>query len=532
MRSRYFYTIGITFASGIFTRSFFDVGIEEALFLLLLSFVLAYVWRRSAEDFSSLLFIMSLALLCFTLGALRLDVTDRAISAFSAYENTEVALEGIVVREPDERESTVHLYVRVDELDELVLVTTDVFQSFAYGDRVLVEGELAQPESFETELGRTFNYPGYLKARGVSYVVPFADVAVLDQGEGDAFLSALFTGKAAFMRSVENILPEPEAGLGEGVLLGVKRALGDDLEQTFRQTGIIHIVVLSGYNVMLVAEAIMRLLSFFFLPRTRMIVGIVGISSFALLVGLSATVVRASLMAVLLLVARATGRTYAIVRALVLAGLVMLLINPYLLAFDPGFQLSFAATLGLILLGPLIEKKLSLVPTAFQFREFLTATIATQIFILPLLLYLIGQFSLVSVIVNVLVLPMVPVAMILTFVAGSVGLLMPALGILAGYTAHLSLSYIIAVAEFFGGLPFAAIGVPLFPFWLVIVAYGAIGYGLFLLSRETVEEDVKEEPDEDSDITGLSGWIIEEEIEDSPEALRTSEESVNTFPFR
>ena len=132
----------------------------------------------------------------------------------------------------------------------------------------------------------------------------------------------------------------------------MKRALGKDLEEVFRTVGIIHIVVLSGYNIMIVADAIMRVLALFFFPRTRLIIGVGTIALFAILVGLSATVVRASMMAALVLIARGTGRQYAVLRALAFAGTVMLLINPYLLVYDPVFQLSFLATLGLILLSP------------------------------------------------------------------------------------------------------------------------------------------------------------------------------------
>ena len=165
-------------------------------------------------------------------------------------------------------------------------------------------------------------------------------------------LAILFIFKQKFIKALEAVIPEPQAGLGEGLLLGVNEALGDELKTAFRKTGIIHIVVLSGYNVMIVAEAIMRLLAFWFTPWIRLLIGLIAIGGFAFLVGLGPTVVRASLMAALILVARATGRHYAVLRSLMFAGLVMLIFNPHLLVFDPGFQLSFLATLALIWLAP------------------------------------------------------------------------------------------------------------------------------------------------------------------------------------
>ncbi|MCB9810775.1 ComEC/Rec2 family competence protein, partial [Candidatus Nomurabacteria bacterium] len=249
----------------------------------------------------------------------------------------------------------------------------------------------------------------------------FAEVEVVDHDKGNLVISKLLNFKSAFMDNLEKVIAEPAVGLGEGLLLGVKQALGDELEEAFRKTGIIHIVVLSGYNIMLVVAFVMLVLGYFLSRRWRTVFGILAIISFALLVGLSATVVRASIMASLLLIAQATGRIYLVLRALLVAGFIMLLFNPLLLVYDVGFQLSFMATLGLILLTPQLERLFTKIPNLAGARMFLTATIATQIAVLPLLLYQIGQFSVVSVLVNLLVLPMVPVAMLLTFITGMLG---------------------------------------------------------------------------------------------------------------
>ena len=161
----------------------------------------------------------------------------------------------------------------------------------------------------------------------------------------------------------------------------------------------------------------------------------------------------------------------------------MLVFNPHLLVFDPGFQLSFLATLSLIMLAPLLEEMLWFVPTFGQMREFVTATIAAQIFVLPLLLYSIGEFSLVSVLVNVMVLPAVPPAMLFTFLTGLAGLLSPTLALPFGFIAHLILSYIIFIAKIFSALPLASLQVSAFPFWLVPIIYSFIFLGYRLLKK-------------------------------------------------
>lgn len=423
--------------------------------------------------------------------------------------NEKVLFEGEVIREPDIRESTQQLFVKVE--DEILLVTTGKYEEISYGDVISFEGTLKKPEAFETDLGRIFNYKGYLQARGVNYVVSFAQVKVLDSGKGNFVVSKLLLFKHAFVSRIEMVIPQPQVGLAEGLLLGIKKALGEDLESAFRVTGIMHIVVLSGYNIMIVVTFVMYILALALPLRARLLFGGITIVLFACLVGLSSTVVRASGMAVLILIAKATGKTYAVMRALIFTGIVMLLLNPYLLAFDVGFQLSFIATLGLILVSPHLEKYLNFMPTKIGLREFLTATIATQIFVSPILLYQMGQFSVVAVIVNVLVLPMVPVAMLLTFITGMVGFISTTLSFPIGFLAHISLSYILFVAESFAKLPLASFAVPAFPFYIVVFSYLFLGAMLwYVYTRKNTVKDT------------FSKWTIVEEQSITKKKIKTN----------
>jgi competence protein ComEC len=442
-----------------------------------------------------------------------MDGADTRVSVMKTYVGSEVEFVGRVGREPEMRTQNMHLHVapKIEGVydEAYVLVSLDRFahqDMFAYGDEIRVVGELTLPEEFETDGGRYFNYPGYLRAKNIETIVYDAQVERVSVGEPSVFRT-LYAYKSTFMESLESILPHPHAGLGEGILLGVKRALGEDLEEAFRKTGIIHIVVLSGYNVLIVVEAMMLILAYFFRPKIRMLFGLTWIVTFAFLVGLSATVVRASIMAGLLLIARTTGRTYAILRALVLTGVVMIGINPHILLYDVGFQLSFLATLGLIVCVPYFEKRFTRVPSTLGLRGIVSATIATQILVLPLLLYQTGMLSLVSVVVNVLVLPIVPLAMLLTFLAGVAGLVSASFGTALGFLAYGSLNYIIKIAEWFAELPLSAKTVDAFPFWMVIVGY--IGVTVWYVRVVRGDEDV---PKGVVDVTNdYDGWVIEEE---------------------
>ncbi len=328
----------------------------------------------------------------------------------------------------------------------------------------------------------------------------FAEVLVVSSGHGYKTLAFLLDTKQQLLTGIESVLGEPQSGLGTGLLLGVKQALGDELEKTFRTAGIIHIVVLSGYNIMLIVAFVMFMLSFFLRKRVRIIVGLIAVVAFALMVGLSATVVRASVMAGLLLVAQALARTYDVTRALIFAGTVMVFLNPYLLLYDIGFQLSFMATLGLVLLVPRFEAMLVTGSVWVTAREYLLSTVATQIAVLPLLLYYIGEVSLVAIVVNLLVLPLVPLAMLTTFVAGVFALISPTLAVPFVFVAHFTLTYIIEVATWFSSIPFAAITVPAFSAPWVGVMYGGmlLSYAYLFHGKRTTLE--------------LDEWVIEEEI--------------------
>ncbi len=484
-----FYSAVISFTLGIFVRSFFIFGLATITWLVMLALMVVLVDKTR-------LFFISLIILCFAAGALRMEVASwtEINSELEEKLHQQIEITGTIKREPEQSGYSTKLYVQNEQ--DLILAFASKYGDWEYGDRVTISGRLEKPESFETDLGRIFNYPGYLLAHGVSYVIRDAEV-VVQSGEADvASFAALYRFKKSFIVTLQQLIPEPTVALGEGLLLGVKGALGDDLEESFRRSGIIHIVVLSGYNVMLVVAFVLYILGSIFGRRLSTFFGIIGIVAFAILVGLGATVVRASIMAGLLLIMGLTGRVYLVLRGLCLAGVLMLLWNPYALAFDVGFQLSFLATLGLILMSPHIEKYLQWFPNWFGSREFLVATLATQLFVLPLLLYQIGQFSLVSVLVNVVVLPMVPLAMLLTFITGMVGLLSLTWAMPFAYLAQLSLTYIVKTAEMFSSWSLAAFTVPAFPFWLVPVGYALIAWLWWRLNRE---------PD------ALLGWVIVEE---------------------
>ncbi len=504
---------------GVGLRTVTAVPLETVLLGCVLSLVLALVWRRNDGAISAPGVLLASLIVCFfCIGVVRTEIYSWQFNSSILEQSvgTEITFTGTVVKEPDIREKSLLLYVE-NETDR-ILVSTDRFQNIAYGQEVVVTGVLKKPEVFTTDLGRTFDYPAYLKAKGVEYSVSFAEVETLDSTLGNILVSGLLRVKHAFMNRLETVLPEPQVGLAEGLLLGVKQALGSDVEEHFRRTGIIHIVVLSGYNVMLVVAFFLFVLSFFLSPRKRMIGGIIAITCFALLVGLSATVVRASIMAGLLLLAQGLGQQYHVMRALFFAGALMLLLNPYLLLYDIGFQLSFMATLGLLFFTPHFESTIATQGSKIKITDFFWATLATQIAVLPLLLFHIGEVSLIAVVVNVLVLPVVPIVMLMTFITGIIAFVSLPLASVVGFATNVLLGYILFVARWFAELPFAAVSVPEFSAWGVLFMYGALGIIVWRLKKPKVHNE-------------FADWVIEEEKTSSSFSFEKDDDvEGNTLP--
>lgn len=511
---RYFYTAIVGFLVGVAVGSVVDLPRPYLALGTVITTSLAVVSYRYGSDVRVAAVLLGL-FFCL-LGWWRIDHAFSLVgqSPLESLVGETVVVEGVVVREPDVRERSTHLTVRTRDTDTLLLVSVDRYQPVAYSDRLSISGTLTRPEAFQTDLGRTFDYPGYLLARGIEYQMRYPDLEVVASGEGVWLIAKLLEFKQSFLDGLARVIPEPAFGLGAGMLLGVKQALGEDLETAFRKSGLIHLVVLSGFNLSIVAIAVMALLSFVLPLRPRVVVGILALVLFALLVGFSATVLRATLMAILSLWALASGRQYLVLRALCAAAAAMVAWNPFLLLSDVGFQFSCLATLGLIVVtsGNKLADSWSLRQVV---RNLVLATVAAQVAVTPLLLYHIGEMSFVSLPANLLVLPLVAAAMLATFVTGVCALIFPAVAPLAAYPTTFILTYIIEMAYFWSGFSIAAVAVPPLPLWSLGIMYGLLGVGVWWWKYPRPVAMVKEDQDID-----ISNWTIVEEKELVPEKVR------------
>ncbi len=487
MRDRALFTLIGGFAAGVMLRSFFDLGSAFVLFLFALGALVALLCAFGHTERSSLL--AAFFLVSVGLGIVRLDARETTLRThdLARHIGEEIQIEGRIVDEPDEREASTKLTVNVESIGSRaakgsILLTTNVHPRYEYGERLSITGILQEPGTFETDDGSYFDYGSYLRTRGITHVMYRPALERVGEGEGNKIAAGLFAIKQAFLESVGRILPEPQAGLLNGLLLGVKKALPEDVTEMFQRVGIIHIVVLSGYNITIVAQSLMWTVSF--LPRAvGLSVGAFSIVLFAIISGGSATAIRAALMALLVVLARATGRTYQITRALIIAGFVMLIVNPALLVFDTSFQLSFLATVGLIHLSPYFSKMFRFLPERLGIREIAASTVATQLIVLPLLLHSIPYLSFVALPANLLVLIIVPITMLFGFLAGAVGIFSSLLALPFAYISNALLSYILALASLLDAGAFTGSTIPRLSAGVVLTIY-AFMFTAFMYLRK------------------------------------------------
>lgn len=482
MNFSYFSFSVFSFICGVAFCSVLNLGFYFAIFLMLLSGILAVGNRCDfSEEKSRLFLFVVFFLLFFGLGYLRCYVSDQRLdkNILQNYIGKEVSLEGIVINEPDQRENNTKLTLEVSwlggvtpklESEVRVLLTVPHYPQYVYGDEIIVSGVLSEPQNFKTKNGNVFDYINYLSKDSIFYTMYFPETELISKENGNFVKEKLFLIKNSFLKKIQKTIPDPQVSLLGGLLLGVKQSLGKELQEDFRKVGLIHIVVLSGYNVSIIADFMMGIFSF--LPRMMALsFGALSIILFAIMVGGSATIVRASIMALLVVLARATGRTSEVIRALFLAGFIMVLHNPQIVVFDPSFQLSFVATLGLIILSPKVSEYFKFIPEKYYLRESIVATISTQIFVLPLLLYMMGELSLVAVLVNFLVLMFIPLTMFFGFLTGLFSFVWIGLALPFSYITNFLLTYELKIVEFFSKIPFASIEVSYFPFWLMLGIY-------------------------------------------------------------
>jgi len=408
-------------------------------------------------------------------------------------------LRGRIDDEPEERlrSQRFRLAVEAVEADGVwqetsgrVLVTTRPFPRLAYGDRLEMTGRLETPPRFEG-----FDYREYLARRGIVAMSAFPEIRRTGQGGGNATRRSLISWRSELGAALDRALPEPEASLAKGILLGDRDGIPRDLTEDFNRAGISHLVAISGSNVTIVAGLVVGSFSWLIGRRRASVAAMLIVLFFAVFVGAAPSVLRAAVMGVVMLGAGVAGRPGSALGAVALAAALLTAWQP-LAIDDVSFQLSFAATLGLVLLTrPLragIEAVLARVlpaGAASFLGENLAVTAAATLAVLPITLASFGRVSLVALPANLLAVPAFAMIILTSAATAVLGYVSPGAGSLVGEVARLPLSYLVWVGRAFAGIPGASIEAGAGLSVAAAVAGGAtLALALLWLSRRRAEE--------------------------------------------
>ncbi len=380
---------------------------------------------------------------------------------------------GVVGALATPREGTHALTVVLDD-GIRVRITAPLYPPIVVGDRVEVRGTLQGPPPSD--------FGAWLRSTGVAATLRARELIVLPVPWAPA--RAVEAVRSAAGDALARALPEPSAGLAAGILIGLRERVDPDLAAAFTATGLSHVVAISGWNIALVAGLVGGLLAG--RPRrARAVVMLLAICIYTILAGASPSVLRAAVMAAVALVAREIGRPGSAARALGWAVLLLLVAAPASVT-DAGFQLSAAATAGLLAwASPLGERIRRWAPWAPAFAvEGLAVSLAAQAATLPIVLAAFGRLALLSPLLNLVVVPLVPAAMAAGVIALAAGLLAAAGGpgvvvALAGVPGAVVLGALVQVVRIAATLPLAGLTLPdgTGP---ILAGATTVGLGLFL----------------------------------------------------
>ncbi len=377
---------------------------------------------------------ISFLLLFLLLGGVVIRYLTLANSHKSFVDGDFIRLETRLLRTPKE-ENNLQKFILTPENFEELHITTGKYPEFKYGEKLRVSGKVK----------RVIN-----KSGEEFFILSFPQIQKTD--DRDFIFSAVRFIRERVTTAFSSFLPPTFASLLLGIVFGVKEGLSLTFEKNLQTTGVFHVIAASGMNVSMLSGFLIAVTGRFLRRQIAILICILGIIFYTFLAGLEPSIVRAAVMATIAFTAFLLGRTATALWSLLLTALVMLLVEPLLL-FDIGFQLSFAATLGILVIKPLLklEKRAETSfeskspeiwqnnPTLALFSEDLGSTLSAQLATIPIMLFYFHQYGVFSVPVNALVLWTIPPLMMIGSICAAIALLS---SFLAGLLSYLALPFL------------------------------------------------------------------------------------------
>ncbi len=463
-------------------------------FLILSLGLLPFVLIQCAPTRKRGLVTAGLCLLALLGGLLRLpsDLAPPNDHSLSFYNDSGVVeLQGMILEEPDARDTfslltlSASQVVFEDEPTEVsgkTLIRLPRYPVYRYGDMLRVTGTLQTPPILED-----FDYAGYLADRGIHSIMYYPGVEILDRDQGFTPLQWVHSLRQTLSASLASALPEPQASLAQGILLGMRDNIPDSLHEAFSKTGTAHLLAISGLHVGIIVA---MLLSFGILlfGKQRSIyiwLALIIIWIYVLLVGVRPPIIRAAIMGSLFLLSDLFGRQRSAIIALAFAAAVMVGIQPHLL-WSVSFQLSFAAIASLVLLFPHLQAwgrrpitmvsgdRAVLVTTGTMVTDLFAVSLAAIAGVWPIIAYNFGIVSTVGMPASFFALPSLPFIIVTSALVAFAGPLSPVLSQVLGWLAWVFLTYLMGVVRGFDALPYSSLEAPDLSAWHVWVYYAIL----------------------------------------------------------
>jgi competence protein ComEC len=407
--------------------------------------------------------------------------------------------EGVVVTSPETKNEyqtfSVQPLVNGGEVHD-VLVRVPLYPRYQIGETIKLSGKVTVPKIIYSHDGdrgeRSFDYASYLRTKNIGSEIMYPHVEVID-ADAHTLRDVLGRLKENYILRIEKYVSSPSSSLASGMLFGAS-SMSKELMQTFRIAGLSHIVVLSGFNIVIVISAILFL--FGFLPLfLRIFLASVSVLLFVVMVGGEASVLRATLMAFISLLALSVGRLYVARQALIVSLLLIVLFDPYTLLHDVSLHLSFLATAGLVYMTLPLEKIItSFINDRFlTLKEIVVTTLSAYVGTLPYVMYTFGTMSVYAIIANILVVPFVPLAMLFSFLVVVSSYFSDTLSLSIGFINTQLINMMIGVARIVESLPYSSVTFGITFQWmcfmyLFIIFIGT--YGALMFDDETVATEV------------------------------------------
>lgn len=397
--------------------------------------------------------ITLLALIGLLTGLVRTDRFEKRFSRepFQSAIGQSTTLTGIVQADPTPQRTTVRFQLKDTSLGgESVDVIAKPYPRVLAGDVITATCVLEVSERHRL-------------------TCPLPKISVIEHRQ--TLGSALAFLRRSFVNALQRVFPQPAGGFIVGTLVGGSASLGQKLIQSFRDTGTSHLVALSGFNISIIAAALLAILSQLGIPRRVRPVLIIGaLVLFVMMVGAGASIVRAAIMGVLVVVTKQQGRAPVARNSLLAAAVLMLWFDPTVLLQDLGFQLSFLATIGIIYVSPIIQGWILARgwPEVFGLTEAAVMSISAELVVTPLLLATFDHLSLIAPLVNPIVAPFIPIIMLFGFLGGLAGLIATTLGQIIGFGGWLSATLVLTIIERTAALSFSAVTLSVPPFLVVL----------------------------------------------------------------